>query len=220
MRRFPIYLLIDTSGSMNGAPIAAVNKGLALLVDALKLNPDMMEKAFLSILSFDKDVKEVLPLTELGLLEKVPVLVTPKSGPTHMGKALEVLLEKIDKEIIKNDKGVSGDYKPLLFVITDGKPSDTELYEKMSRKIAKGNFAFIVACAAGPQAKIEPLKRLTEENNICILSDMREESFAHFFQCVSQSIPVKKWDWAPLPHAPKDAVPGPLVLLRPDCEGE
>lgn len=201
---------------MKGAPIEAVNKGLALLVDALKVDPEMIECAYLSILSFDRDVKEVLPLTELYLLEEVPVLVTPESGATHMGKALEVLIEKVKKEVRKNTAGSNGDYKPLLFVITDGKPSDIGLYDQMTKKIAECKFAIIVACAAGPQAKIEPLTKLTTLDKICVLSDMDEKSFADFFICVSQSIPVNKWT----PIEPPKPVPGPFKIHRDVDEGE
>ena len=214
-------MLIDTSGSMKGAPIEAVNKGLIVLVDALKQDPDMVEKAYLSIFSFDRDVKEVLPLTGVYDLDEIPALVTPEYSPTHMGKALEVLIEKVNLEVIKNSEGFAGDYKPLLFVITDGKPSDLEQYKLMTQKIKECKFGIIVACAAGPKAKIEPLKLLTDEKNICVLSNMDEKSFANFFVCVSQSIPVNYWDWPSDVDDLKSEViaPGPIHLNRED-QGE
>ena len=36
MRRLPVYLLIDTSGSMTGEPIEAVKVGLQTMVSALR----------------------------------------------------------------------------------------------------------------------------------------------------------------------------------------
>lgn len=217
MRRLPVYLLIDTSGSMKGAPIEAVNKGLIVLVKALQEDPDMVEKAYLSIFSFDKDVKEVLPLTGVDGLDELPALVTPEFSPTHMGRALEVLIEKVDSEVVKNTEGHAGDYKPLLFVITDGKPSDLEQYKKMTQKIRECKFAIIVACAAGPKAKTEPLKLLTEK--VCVLSNMDEKSFADFFICVSQSIPVGEWDFQEIEDLPSCEVPK-AVRLRGADEGE
>ena len=213
MRRLPVYLLIDTSGSMKGEPIKAVNNGLVLLIRSLKQNPMLVENTYISIISFDRYVKEVLPLTEVDCLEEVPSLVTPASNPTHMGKALEFLIEKLDQDLIQNTKESAGDYKPLLFLITDGHPSDIGLYRTMAGKInvTEGHktFGLVVACAAGPHARIEPLLLLTDRDHVCVLSDMDEDSFAEFFICVSQSIPVNKW--VPLPHAPKDMVPGPVA---------
>ena len=170
----------------------------------------------MSILSFNKDVEEVLPLTAVDGLDELPALVAPEFGPTHMGGALKFLIEKVDKDVVKNSEGAAGDYKPLLFVITDGKPGDP-LYIPMTQKIKECKFGIIVACAAGPKAKTEPLKLLTDK--ICVLSNMDEESFADFFICVSQSIPIGEWDFPtfddiPMGNAPKS------VHLRGEDEGE
>lgn len=35
MRRLPVYLLLDTSGSMSGEPIEAVKNGVQILVSTL-----------------------------------------------------------------------------------------------------------------------------------------------------------------------------------------
>lgn len=47
MRRLPIYLLLDTSSSMSGEPITAVQNGLDLLVSTLRQDPYALETAFL-----------------------------------------------------------------------------------------------------------------------------------------------------------------------------
>ena len=39
MRRLPVYLLLDVSGSMRGEPIEAVNQGIAILADTLRTDP-------------------------------------------------------------------------------------------------------------------------------------------------------------------------------------
>lgn len=61
-RRLPVYLLLDTSGSMRGEPIAAVNQGLQILVSLLRQNPTALETAYLSIITFDDAAKQILPL--------------------------------------------------------------------------------------------------------------------------------------------------------------
>jgi uncharacterized protein YegL len=47
-RRLPVYLLLDTSGSMAGAPIVAVNNGVGLLYRELMNNPNALETVWLS----------------------------------------------------------------------------------------------------------------------------------------------------------------------------
>ena len=54
MRRLPVYLLLDTSGSMNGEPIQAVNVGLQSLLSSLRSDPHALDTVYISIITFDK----------------------------------------------------------------------------------------------------------------------------------------------------------------------
>ena len=47
MRRLPVYLLLDTSGSMMGEPIEAVKNGVEILVSSLRQDPYALETAHL-----------------------------------------------------------------------------------------------------------------------------------------------------------------------------
>jgi uncharacterized protein YegL len=141
-----------------------------------------LETVWISIITYDKDVNQVLPLTELSDLQ-LPNIVTPESGPTHMGAALKLLCEKYDKEVNMGSKEQKGDWMPLLFILTDGKPSDVQAYDEIIPVVKKHPFTNIVACAAGPKAKTEPLKKLTD--NVFSLDTMDSNSFKKFFQWVS-----------------------------------
>jgi uncharacterized protein YegL len=181
-RRLPVYILIDTSGSMQGEPIESVKVGLSDMMTTLRQDPYALETVWISIITYDKDVNQVLPLTELSDLQ-LPNIVTPESGPTHMGAALKLLCEKYDKEVNMGSKEQKGDWMPLLFILTDGKPSDVLAYDEIIPVVKKHPFTNIVACAAGPKAKTEPLKKLTD--NVFSLDTMDSNSFKKFFQWVS-----------------------------------
>ena len=53
MRRLPVYLLLDTSGSMHGEPIEAVKNGVQTLLTTLKQDPYALETAYVSVITFD-----------------------------------------------------------------------------------------------------------------------------------------------------------------------
>jgi uncharacterized protein YegL len=69
MRRLPVYILLDTSGSMRGEPIHSVNVGLQSMLSALRQDPYALESVHLSIITFDLEAKVYLPLTPLDQVQ-------------------------------------------------------------------------------------------------------------------------------------------------------
>ena len=65
MRRLPVYLLIDCSGSMMGEPIEAVKVGLQTMTSALRTDPYALETVHLSVITFSQQATQTVPLTEL-----------------------------------------------------------------------------------------------------------------------------------------------------------
>ena len=187
MRRLPVYILLDTSGSMRGEPIHSVNVGLQSMLSALRQDPYALESVHLSIITFDLEAKVYLPLTPLDQVQLANIDV-PSAGATFMGAALELLAEQVTQQLQKSTDEVKGDWRPLLFVMTDGSPSDVYAYQQAIPVIQQLNFASIVACAAGPKAKQEHLLQLTDK--VVVLDTMDAASFAGFFKWVSASVVV------------------------------
>jgi len=185
MRRLPVYFLLDTSGSMRGEPIQALNNALSGMVNTLRSDAQALDSLWISIITYDREVKEITPLTELVSFQ-LPEITCPQSGPTNTGAGLEYIIQKVKKDVIKGSSTQKGDWKPLLFVFTDGKPSDLQLYREKIIEIKNLNFGAVVGCAAGPKADDIILKELTD--NVVHLDSADSSTLKQFFKWVSETI--------------------------------
>ena len=181
MRRLPIYLLLDCSGSMMGEPITAVQTGLQNLVATLRQDPYALETAYISVITFDSEARQTVPLTELSQFNPPTLSAT---GTTAMGAALKLLAERIEAEVTKTTADTKGDWKPVVFLMTDGSPTDNlTVGIDALKKVKVGTF---VACAAGPGAETKELSRITE--TVVRLDTADSNTIKAFFKWVSASI--------------------------------
>ena len=181
MRRLPVYLLLDTSGSMYGEPIEAVKNGVQTLISTLRSDPYALETAYISIITFNSSAQQVTPLTELAAFQQPNI---DAGGCTALGGALELLSQTIDTEITKTTAEVKGDWRPLVFIMTDGEPTDS--ITRGLEEFKKRKCGMVVACAAGQDANTNTLKQITE--NVVQLDTADSATIKAFFKWVSASI--------------------------------
>ena len=183
-RRLPIYLLLDTSGSMAGAPIQAVNQGVNLLYNELMNDPSAIETVYIAVLTFDSQAQMVAPLTELTQFTP-PTLNA--GGATSLGEALRLLNDSLSRDIIPNSPERKGDYKPLVFLMTDGMPTDSWGHEADAIKNrTKQKVATIIALGCGGGVDTSTLKRITEV--VLLMDTVTPDQITQFFKWVSQSV--------------------------------
>lgn len=206
MRRLPVYFLLDTSGSMFGEPIQALNNALSGMINNLRSDAQALDSLWISIVTFDREVRGLVPLTELVHFQ-LPEITCPQSGPTNTGKGLELIHRKVVAEVRRGNEQQKGDWRPLFFLFTDGKPSDVQLYREMVPKIKALNFATIVGCAAGQLADDSMLKELT--GTVVHLDTADTATLRQFFKWVSDTIEqgnksMGVTDSMPLPPPPAE----------------
>ncbi|MDE7108445.1 MAG: VWA domain-containing protein, partial [Muribaculaceae bacterium] len=121
MRRLPIYFLIDVSESMIGTPIEQVQEGMRSIIQNLRTDPYALETVFVGIIAFAGKALTLSPLTELYKFYP-PTL--PIGGGTSLGAGLDALMREIDSSVVKTTMEKKGDWKPIVFLFTDGNPTD------------------------------------------------------------------------------------------------
>ena len=153
------------------------------MISSLRQNPQAIETAFLSVITFDSVAQQIIPLTDLASFQMVNISAT---GVTALGEALKLVAHKIETEVQKTTTEQKGDWKPLVFIMTDGIPTDD--WQSGLNEFKKSRVAFTVACAAGGGADTNILKQITD--NVVSLDTADSASIGKFFQWVTASIGV------------------------------
>lgn len=161
--RCPCLLLLDTSGSMSGMPIKQLNEALIAFKDELSNDSLAAKRVEISVVTFG-------PVETKCDFHTAPQFFPPQleaSGDTPMGAAIieGLRLIQVRKEEYKAN-GISF-YRPWIFLITDGAPTDSwsEAAVQVKDGESKKKFAFFPVGVEGANMDIlgkisvrEPLK--------------------------------------------------------------
>lgn len=123
--RCPCVLLLDTSGSMEGPPLNALNEGMRAFKHDLMRDTLASRRVELAVMTFDDTVNLVQNFVTADRFE--PPTFTA-GGHTCMGTAIlqALTLVKARKESYRKN-GITY-YRPWIFMITDGEPDEDESF--------------------------------------------------------------------------------------------
>jgi uncharacterized protein YegL len=183
MRRLPIYFLIDISESMVGEPIQQVEEGLSTIIQALKTDPHALETVYVSIIVFAGQPKTLVPLQEI--VSFYPPKFPIGSG-TSLSKGLGHLMYELRNNIVKTTYEVKGDWKPIVFLFTDGVPTDDTQAAINEWKNNWQRTANLIAVSFGNETDTKLLGQLTE--NVLHFKNTNVQSYKEFFKWVTDSI--------------------------------
>lgn len=120
--RCPCVLLLDTSASMSGAPIEALNRGLRVFQADVNQDDLASRRVEVAIVTFGNGgVKKIQEFVTINNFE--PSILTA-GGTTPMGAAIKTALKMLrERKNQYNENGIPF-YRPWVILITDGAPSD------------------------------------------------------------------------------------------------
>lgn len=120
--RCPVVLLLDTSGSMSGAPIGELNQGVSQFLQETAEDEAAGMSVELEIITFDDCANRVIPFSPIANVHQ-PAPFTA-GGMTSMGAALRMATQDLKqrRELYRRN-GVSS-YRPWVILMTDGGPND------------------------------------------------------------------------------------------------
>lgn len=192
-RRLPVYLLLDCSSSMQGEPIVSVSEGLHMMHNLLLDDPRTVDTAYISIITFSSHATQY---ALVGVDQFQPPLLTA-TGTTAMGDAFRLLADSIEQDLTPNSGSQHGDYRPLVFLLTDGEPTDdmgraTNNYRVQLNRVKQlhSNLrpSSIVALGCGNQVNVNVLHEITPD--VFLMRNLAPEHIKGFFKWLSGSITI------------------------------
>lgn len=148
-RMCPVIFMLDTSGSMSGAPVGAVNSAIEnVLPELISMNEDNADNEIkIAVMTFDSDIRWVTGDSELMTPDELKNNWQDLNadGLTSMGSAFLELNNKLSVShgFMKN---ASGSVAPVLFLLSDGEPTDD--YKYGLNKLQENNWYKVAAKVA------------------------------------------------------------------------
>jgi uncharacterized protein YegL len=178
--RCPCLLILDTSGSMQGEPIRELNQGLITLRDELLEDDLASKRAEIGVISFGP----VIPEREFTTVEQFDPPTLKAAGTTPMGEAIEHGIERIKQRKETYKQAGVGYYRPWIFLITDGAPTDS--WKHAAKLVREGeddeSFAFFAIGVKG--ARMDVLEQIAVRQP----RKLQELQFRELFQWLSASL--------------------------------
>ena len=192
-RMCPVIFLLDTSGSMSGAPIGAVNAAIeGVLPELISMNESNADNEIkVAIMTFDFAAQWVTGENDLAAPEvlKANWIDLNADGLTAMGAAFSELNKKLS---VSHGfmKRATGSVAPVLFLLSDGEPTDD--YQSGLQELKKNNwYKVAVRVAIGYGDSNDDVLREFTGNNETVLhtNDPQDlKKMIHFVAITSSKV--------------------------------
>lgn len=172
---------------MGGIPITELNAGFEVFCREIKDDPLARKRTEVSVITFGGVARVEIPFTEGRDLQPREFSA---SGGTPLGAALNLALEELQarKDAYKSS-GLEY-FRPWLFVITDGAPTDSDKFVLAAarvREVEAANGVAVFGVAVGSGVDMAQLATISDLRQPLSLSGY---SFAEMFSWLSASMGV------------------------------
>ena len=205
--RCPCVLLLDTSGSMAGKPIAALNEGLRAFRTDILEDPVAPKRVEVAVVAFDTTVRLVQDFVTPDRFD--PPELTAQ-GVTHMGAAINTALDLVEARKERYKEAGIPYYRPWVMMITDGDPQG-ELFtfvedasRRVKREVTRDRMVFFTVAAPG--ADVVQLMRMGFPKPVKLDGLKFSELFvwlSRSMQAVTSDAPGGKFSFLPTRWAKK-----------------
>jgi uncharacterized protein YegL len=181
--RVAVALVLDTSYSMNGAPIGELNRGVAKFFEETLANEVARFSAEVCIVKFGGTAELAL---DFKSLEEQTVPTFSASGGTPMGEAVSQAIEALNVRKREYQNAGVDYYQPIMVIMSDGAPTDSiDAAERDVAALVSQKKLSLFCIGIGKDADMATLQRLSPGRTPLPLKEL---NFEEFFVWLSASV--------------------------------
>ncbi len=184
--RCPVILLLDTSGSMYGEPIIELNQGVKIFKASVMEDNKASLRVEVAVITFNSDISDISAKDGFVTMNKFTPPKLEASGGTQMGAAINKALDVLEeRKVVYKDNDIQY-YRPWIFLITDGAPTDTYRNAAKRLKEAENNNKLLFYSVGVEDADMDTLKEITP--NLERAKKLNGLDFQSMFRWLSDSV--------------------------------
>lgn len=182
----PVLLLLDTSGSMNGKPLEELIEGYNQFFKQTSTDELAMKRVDIAMIQFGNDVRTIQDFIPLSKAVEMPLPALAADGQTPMGEAIEKAVQMVRDRCRVYDEAGIPHYKPWIFMITDGEPTDdiTNAKTLIRQREDTGRLKFFSVAVNGANTTI--LSSLSKRT----IQATEKDQFKDIFNWISKSMSI------------------------------
>ena len=184
-KKLVLFFVVDTSGSMAGAKIGALNNAVEEVLPMVgKISKESNDAEIqISVLQFSSGVK--WSYTDPIPADSFSWRTLAASGTTDFGAACKELASKLTRQAGGFMASAAGSYAPVFILLSDGGPTDS--YETALKNLTEINWfkaGVKIAIAIGDDANVSVLEEFTKTKE-SVYTVHNIESLKKIIRCVS-----------------------------------
>ena len=158
--RCPVVLILDTSSSMQGKPIQELTEAVSIFKQEVSADAQAALRVEVAIVTFGGKVKMLQDF--VTITDFVPPALST-AGDTPLGEAIELALDRLDERKLNYKKNGIYYYRPWVWLLTDGEPTDGERWKKAAIRVQNGEISksFSFFAVGVERANMEVLKQIS-----------------------------------------------------------